>query len=156
MSVATQIIKNIKGEFVSAQTVKEATQKDYNKSAWEKTVDRYSGYDDCRFFKTPGNIYEYDYLVVYIADGIRFLGEVSYSSSMTSGGFVFGFFTEGNKDPKMLELVKLYPELEGMDQDSLTILGFGDAGRIATTDQARVEMRRETNKLSTRFFTKKF
>jgi hypothetical protein len=156
MSTPVSIIKNIKGEFVSAQQVKEATQKEYNQSAWNKTVDSYSKYDDCRFFKTPGNIYEFDYLVIYIADGIRFLGEVSYGSSMTSGGFVFGFFMEGNKDPKMLELVKLHPELEGMDQDSLTILGFGDAGRIATNGKARAEMRNETAKLATRFFTKLF
>jgi len=155
MENSVKIIKNLKGEFVGAQEVKEATQKDYNQSSWNQTVDSYSKYEGVKFFKAKGNIYEFDYYAIYKADGIRFLQVVSYGGSLSSGGFAFGFYTEGNKDPKMLELMKKHKELEGMDQDSLTIIEHTQ-GRIGTHELARVHMRQQTKNLSSRFFTKAF
>lgn len=151
-----RILKNLVGEFVSAQVVKAATQKEYNQREWNNTVDRYSKYDECRFFKTPGTIYEFDYYVVYVADGIRFLGQVSYGSCLSSGGFVYGFFTKGMEDKEAaLELISKYPELKYMEQDSLTILGF-KKGRLDTSEKTRSFMREQTADLGTRFFTKLF
>ena len=79
---------------VTAEQVKEATQKDYNQREWNKTVDRYLGYDsNAKFYCTPGRIYSMDYYVVYMTrEGIRFLAEVQYGSSLSSGGFAFGWF----------------------------------------------------------------
>jgi hypothetical protein len=153
--MSVSIIKNLKGEFVGVEQVKEATQKDYNQTAWNKTVDSYTKYDEVRFFKTTGSIYEFDYYAIYVVEGIRFLQVISYGSSLSSGGFAFGFFIKGNKEPEMLELIKKHKELEGMDQDSLTILEHSE-GRIATHKLARNYMREETKKIETRFYTKCF
>tara|TARA_R110000822_G_scaffold98828_1_gene223344 strand:+ start:3134 stop:3601 length:468 start_codon:yes stop_codon:yes gene_type:complete len=155
MENSVKIIKNLKGEFVGAQQVKEATQKEYNQNEWNKTIDSYSKYDEVRFFKTKGSIYEFDYYAIYVVDGMRFLQVISYGSSLSSGGFAFGFFTEGNKDPMILELMAKHKELEGMDQDSLTILEHSQ-GRIATHGKARQWMREQTLSVETRFFTKAF
>jgi hypothetical protein len=155
MEASVKIIKNLRGEFVEAAQVKEATQKEYNQREWNNTIDRHSKYDEVRFFKTPGTIYEYDYYVIYVTDGIRFLGQVSYSSSLTSGGFAYGFFTEGVKDKNILELVSKHPELKGIEEDSLTILVHSE-GRIGTHGKARNYMREQTKDLPNRFFTKQF
>tara|TARA_R110000782_G_scaffold107898_2_gene196294 strand:+ start:986 stop:1453 length:468 start_codon:yes stop_codon:yes gene_type:complete len=155
MENSVKIIKNLKGDFVDAKEVKDATQKDYNQSEWNKTIDSYSKYDEAVFFKTKGSIYEFDYYAIYIVDGIRFLQEISYGSSLSSGGFAFGFFTEGNKDPMILELMAKHKELEGIDQDCLTILEHSQ-GRIATHKEARDYMRKQTQSLSSRFYTKAF
>lgn len=153
---SVKIIKNLVGEFVSSEVVKAATQREYNSSEWNKTVDRYSKYEEVQFFKTPGTIYEFNYYVVYIADGIRFLGEVTYSSCLSNGSFSYGFFMVGMKDKEAVEkLVAVYPEMKDIGKDSLTCLSH-TAGRIGTSIEARVWMRKETANLKTRFFTKCF
>jgi hypothetical protein len=156
MTQSVRILKNLVGEFVTPNEVKEASQKDYNQSIWENTVDRYLKYDEVRFFKTTGTHYEFDYYVIYLIEGIRFLGLVSYGSSLTNGGFAFGFFTEGMKDKEMVaKLVKEVPELKGIENDSLTILTHNE-GRISTGHKARNWMKTESASLNTRFFTKEF
>jgi hypothetical protein len=156
MEASVKIIKNLSGEFVKATQVKEATQKEYNQREWNNTVGRYSKYGEVTFFKTPGTIYEYDYYAIYIADGIRFLANISYSSSLTNGGFAYGFFTKGMEDREAaLELVSKHPELKGIEEDSLTILVHSD-GRIGTHGKARNYMREQTRDLQNRFFTKEF
>jgi hypothetical protein len=153
---SVKIIKTLAGEFVSSEVVKAGEQREYNQSEWNKAVNRYSEYAECKFFKVAGNIYEFDYYVIYIADGIRFLGEVTYGGSMTNGGFAFGFFTEGIKDKGVLAKLKDYPELKGMGEDSLTILAPGNDTRIGTHGAAREWMRKQTMDIKCRFFTKQF
>lgn len=156
MEASVKIIKNLRGEFVEAAQVKEATQKEYNQREWNNTVDRFSKYDEIQFFKTPGTIYAYGYYAIYIADGMRLLREVSYSSCLSSGGFAYGFFTKGMEDREAaLELVSKHPELKGIEEDSLTILVHSD-GRVGTHDAARNYMREQTKDLVNRFFTKEF
>ena len=157
MEQSVKIIKNLLGEFVTADVVKEATQKEYNQREWNNTVDRYSKYDEVRFFKTPGIIYDFNYYVIYITDGIRLLNEVAYSSCLSSGSFSYGFFIEGFKDKELASKLKeLDSELyKDLDKDKLTILENSD-GRISTHDKAREYMRTETKSLMTRFFTKLF
>ena len=156
MTVSTKIIKNLLGEFVSPEVVKLAQQKDYNMSVWNRNVDAYNKYSEVKFFKTEGTIYAFDYYVIYIVDGIRFLGKVEYSSSLSSGGFCFGFFNEGIKDIKILEALQVLPEYKDIHLDSLTILGYENNFRISTCNKARQEMREETIKNKSRFFTKEF
>jgi hypothetical protein len=150
-------LKSLVGEFVSAQVVKEATQKEYNQSVWENTVERYAKYEDTKFFKTVGSIYEFDYYAIYTADNIRFLQEISYGSCLSNGGFAYGFFTEGCKDEEVVvKLKELDPVVyKNFDKDSLTIL-TNSAGRINNTLLARQYMCRESKAMSTRFFTKAF
>jgi hypothetical protein len=156
MLESVKILKNLSGKFVSAEEVKQATQKDYNQYEWNKTVDGYLMAQEVRFFKTKGSIYDFDYYVIYLVDGIRFLQEVSYSSSLTSGGFAYGFFTMGLDDEEACKkVVEKFPELAGIEHDKLTILSHND-GRIATHAKARAWMREESAKLPTCFFTKKF
>jgi len=155
MTQSIKILKNLVGEFVTVETVKEATQKEYNQSIWNNTVDRYNKYDEVKFFKTPGTIYEFNYYVIYVVEGIRFLQEISYGSSLTNGGFAFGFFTEGIKDKELLEKLKDVEGFEDFGKDSITILSFTE-GRIDTTKEARQFMKLETEKLNIRFFTKSF
>jgi hypothetical protein len=155
MTQSIKILKNLVGEFVTVETVKEATQKEYNQSIWNNTVDRYNKYDEVKFFKTPGTIYEFNYYVIYVVEGIRFLQEISYVSSLTSGGFAFGFFTEGIKDKELLEKLKDVEGLEDLGKDSITILSFTE-GRVDVTKETRQFMKLETEELNTRFFTKSF
>ena len=155
MESSVKILKNLVGEFVTAEVVKEATQKEYNQSEWNRTVDRYSKYSEVKFFKTEGTIYDFNYYVIYIADGIRFLSQVSYGSCLSNGSFAYGYFTEGFKDKKVLEKVKDIPGFENFGQDQLTILSHS-VGRINTSVEARNYMKEETRTLSSRFYTKEF
>lgn len=153
--MSVKVLKNLEGEFVSAEVVKAGNQREYNQSVWESTVDRYSKYGEVKFFRTEGRIYEFNFYAIYVADGIRFLQEITYGSSLTSGGFAYGFFLEGVKDPKVLESVKDLPGIESLGKDSLTILSHVD-GRINTSEKARDYMRTQTKDLESRFFTKAF
>ena len=157
MEASVKIIKNLRGEFVEAAQVKFSNQ--FNKdrryqSSWNMEVDRFSNLN-ARFFKTPGTIYPFDYYVIYVADGMRFLKQLSYCSSLTNGGFAYGFFTEGIKNQETLELVAKHPELKGIEEDSLTIL-VSSEGRVGTHGKARNYMREQTRDLQNRFFTKEF
>lgn len=75
---------------MTAQEVKNDSQRDYNPREWERAVDRMSNYSDVEFYKVDkGNGYEYDrFFVIYtLPEGLRLLGSLSYSGSMTNGGF---------------------------------------------------------------------
>ena len=156
MEKSVKVLKTLKGEFVTAEVVKEATQKEYNQREWNKLVDRYSTYSEVKFFKTPGTIYDFNYYVIYVADGIRFLIEVSYGGCLSNGGYSFGFFTEGLKDKEQFEkIVSQYPDMVGIDKDTLTFLSYNE-GRIADSLSNRVQMREETKSVVTRFYSKVF
>lgn len=65
--------------------------RDYNPAIWDKTIDRFKACKDVEFYVAPkDDCYSYDrYYAVYTTDeGIRFFNSVSYSSSITSNGFV--------------------------------------------------------------------
>lgn len=65
--------------------------RDYNPSVWDREIDRYAKYDDVEFYVAKADdCFEYNrYYVVYTTrEGIRFFNSVSYSSGLTSRGFV--------------------------------------------------------------------
>jgi hypothetical protein len=77
--------------------VKADEKRNYNPSAWEKVVDAFLKYSDVAFYKIPPQGgYGYDrFLVVYtLPEGLRLMGEVSYSSMLSSGGFAEAFIFE--------------------------------------------------------------
>ena len=156
MKNEVKIIKKLMGEFVTAEIVKNADQKDYNQRTWNDIVNRYCKYEDVKFLKVPGTIYSFDYWVTYVADGIRFLKEVSYGSSLSNSGFTYGFITNGMKDKEAYEkVIKIMPELVDCDKDSYTIMSYPDDKRLPNDKVYRDYMRLET-KLTNRFFTNCF
>ena len=79
---------------MNAEQVKADPQREYNPTSWENIVDRYNKYSNVEFYKIlKGNGYEYDrFIVVYTLDeGLRLLGKLSYSSSLTNGGFYYAY-----------------------------------------------------------------
>jgi hypothetical protein len=64
--------------------------RNYNATEWDRIIDRFEQYKDVKYFMAPkDNIYSYDrFFAEYtLPTGLRLFGSVSYSSSMTNGGF---------------------------------------------------------------------
>ncbi len=75
---------------ISADQIR-SENRDYNPSEWDRTIDRYLKYKDCKFYKAVASgVHKYDrYFAVYtIPEGITFFGSVSYGSCVHNGGFV--------------------------------------------------------------------
>jgi len=77
---------------VTPEEIIENDAKNYNPSEWRYAVTRYLKFKNVRFFiETSGQKYGNDvfYVVYETQDGIRFIKEISYISSLTSTGFCF-------------------------------------------------------------------
>jgi hypothetical protein len=64
--------------------------RNYNATEWDRIIDRFERFQDVEYFMAPkDNIYSYDrFFAEYtLPTGLRLFGDVSYSSSMTNGGF---------------------------------------------------------------------
>lgn len=136
MSYTIKNLAELKGTILTAQEVKDHSLNEYNKAEWIKTVNRYLSYSDCIFILVEGANYPTIY-VQYITDGIRFLGQVSYSSCLSGGGFAWGSITTDGTNA--LIRVMCYEE-----------------GRISTDGQGRKYMRDTTKLIDWKFFTKQF
>lgn len=81
--------------------IRNNSAREYNPSEWDKTISRFLKYGDVKFYIEVESPNSYDrFFAVYVADGIRFLGEVSYSSMLSSGGFTrIRIFTTGEVIP---------------------------------------------------------
>ena len=115
---------------LTVEQVKENPRSEYNKREWGKIVDRYENME-ATFITDGENIY-----VIYIFDGIRFLKEITYSSSLSVGGFSWGYF----------------------DFKNITVYSY-EEGRIEDSVVNRSIMRADTLKdcfSSKRFYTKVF
>lgn len=78
--------KEFKVNIVTIEEAKALSNRDYNPSIWEKTIDRYNDFKDAVFYTVPGSIYDIDLYAIYTLDsGLRFRQKVSYSSSLSSG-----------------------------------------------------------------------
>lgn len=72
--------------------------KDYNPSEWVRIVNRFASYENCKFYLIPANeVYIYDrYYASYTTnEGLNLFSSVSYSSSLTNGGFYVCNILEG-------------------------------------------------------------
>lgn len=65
--------------------------KDYNPQEWTRIVNRYDKFTDVKYYKWCKEDSPYDYDQMFIEytteEGIRFLNRLSYSFSLTNGGF---------------------------------------------------------------------
>ena len=69
---------------ITIEEAKANSRNEYNPYEWNKKIDMYNRLTDAEFYLNEAN----DLFVVYtIDDGIRFLNEISYVSSLTSNGF---------------------------------------------------------------------
>jgi hypothetical protein len=62
----------------------------YNATEWDRIIDRFERFQDVKYFMAPkDNIYSYDrFFAEYtLPTGLRLFGSVSYSGSITNGGF---------------------------------------------------------------------
>ena len=70
---------------ISLQDAKDHSRKEYNTREWNKIIDLYAK-DEAEFYTNDcDKVY-----AVYMADGIRFFKELSYSMGLTSSGFQMG------------------------------------------------------------------
>ena len=116
---------------ITLEQVIDHPMKEYNAQEWKKTAMRYS---DAKFFLHVDKSGRDRIYVQHIGDGIRFLSEMSYCSSLTSGTFSWGY----------------------VGHDSIIHVMQYEEGRMGTDNKARAEMRKGTQENSIRFFTKLF
>ena len=141
---------------MTAEQVKADANREYNPQAWEEAVNRYSKYTDVEFYKVEeGNGYEYSrfYVVYTLPEGLRLLGTLSYSSSMTNGGFYMAYIREFDDNFQwytngQVELVTRKVTFKNENGES-------EEGVIATTKEARKWMT-ERSKDRHQIFTKEF
>jgi len=86
---------------MTAEEIKADENRNYNPTEWVKVIDRKMSYKDVEFFKVPKGVsYGYDrfYCIYTLTSGLRLMSDVSYSSSLTNGGFaeVFVFDFDEN------------------------------------------------------------
>lgn len=82
-------MKTIQVKKISLQEAKDHNRREYNPKEWNKIVDLYATNDHDFYTDDSDKVY-----VVYVADGIRFFKEVSYSMGITSSGFQIGIRSE--------------------------------------------------------------
>lgn len=122
---------------ITAEQLKAEPTREYNPTEWERTVNRYLKFKNVEFFKADkGEGFEYDrYYVIYtLPEGLRLMGEVSYSSSLTNGGFRMATVCEFILKPD--STVEMLPS--GAVQIMFTDMQCeGKPVRIGTTPEAR-------------------
>jgi hypothetical protein len=84
----TSAVKILPRVEVTIEQVKASSRREYNPYEWCRKIDRYASYPECRFF--------YDekvdeYFAIYVAQGIRFMQTIEYSSMLSSGGLQVGY-----------------------------------------------------------------
>jgi hypothetical protein len=91
------------------EAIKENEAGNYNISVWKQTVSRYEKYN-ADFYISDKREYNSDmFYAVYIADGIRFIKEISFSSSLTSSPLQMVMLEE-NGELKLTD--HFYPKTE--------------------------------------------
>jgi hypothetical protein len=82
---------------MTPEAIRHDEARDYNPREWDKVIDRYLAYNNAQFFKiNRDDVFSYDrFYVVYTLDnGMKVMNSVSYSSSLTNGGFLEAFIFE--------------------------------------------------------------
>jgi hypothetical protein len=75
---------------MTAEAVKQHSKREYNPRVWEETVDRYLKYDKVEFYlldRDKHKSYDEFFVIYTLPSGLRLMGSLSYSSSLTSAGF---------------------------------------------------------------------
>lgn len=75
---------------MTAEAVKQHSKREYNPRLWEETVDRYMKYSNVEFYlldRDEHKSYDEFFVIYTLPSGLRLMGSLSYSSSLTSAGF---------------------------------------------------------------------
>lgn len=77
---------------ISKKCALESEHKDYNAYEWSKKVEMYAEYPECQFYESreKKEYGKFPIYAIYVADGIRFMQEVKYSSALSSSGLIEG------------------------------------------------------------------
>lgn len=82
----TTIVKEISVTEVSIDDAKNHSRREYNPNSWSRSIDMYSRFPECKFYASDDE----KLYAIYVANGIRFMQEVSYSSCLSGSGFQQG------------------------------------------------------------------
>ena len=83
----TEIKRTISKIEVSSEQVKASSRREYNAYEWEKKIDRYASYPECKFYLDED---KEEYFAIYVADGIRFMQTIEYGSMLSNSLLQFG------------------------------------------------------------------
>jgi hypothetical protein len=83
----TEIKRTIDKIEVSIEQVKASPRRVYNAYEWDRKIDRYASYPECKFYYDQENN---EYFAIYVADGIRFMQVIMYSSMLSNSLLQFG------------------------------------------------------------------
>jgi hypothetical protein len=86
----TTAVKVLPRVEVTIDQVKASPRREYNPYEWNKKIDRYASYPECRFFYDEKAD---EHFAIYVADGIRFMQTIEYSSMLSSSGLQVGYVT---------------------------------------------------------------
>ena len=136
---------------MNAEQVKNDSIREYNPQSWIQIVDRYSKYQNVEFYKIEKNdIYAYDrFFVVYtLNDGLRLLNTLSYSSSITNGGFYQVFINEFEVtfNEKNEPTIKYFDNNEVYINIKKLTFSNGEEGALSNNSNARTFMIEQSNK----------
>ncbi len=116
--------KTTKGFRLTEKEIKNDSIRDYNPSIWLQRIDSYKKFEDVEFYKIEkGNGYDYDrFFVSYtLPQGLRIFDKLSYSVSITNGGFdevfIFTYDFQNNRYLKdnevLISINKVRCKLDG-------------------------------------------
>lgn len=74
---------------ITEQDIRGAKCRGYNPTEWDRTIDRFLGYKDCKFYKEIDGPYEYErfFATYQVPEGMILFNAVSYTSVITNNGF---------------------------------------------------------------------
>ncbi len=84
----TTAVKVLPRVEVTIDQVKASPRREYNPYEWNKKIDRYASYPECRFFYDEKAD---EYFAIYVAQGIRFMQTIEYGSMLSSSGLQVGY-----------------------------------------------------------------
>ena len=87
----TSAVKILQKVEVTIDQVKASPRREYNPYEWNRKIDRYASYPECRFFYDEATK---EYFAIYVAQGIRFMQTIEYSSMLSSGGLQVGYVND--------------------------------------------------------------
>jgi len=152
-------MKPIKVTRVNEQFVRNHDTKNYNESAWNKTIDRALNYEDVEFYiADKDEVYDYDrFFVEYtLPEGLRLWRDFGYGGGITNGGFYRldkeAITDDGKTFADVMDCItkddvetahKLQEQLEDADTFNVRYGYFmmdGEKALFGTSKEARKEM----------------
>lgn len=143
---------------MTAEAVKQHSKREYNPRVWEQTVDRYMKYENVEFYLLDKhNSYDEFFVIYTLPSGLRLMNTVSYSSCLSSNGFLELDVIERDMDALIEDMLadKFVEMKDYMFDTDRVLLRCRTESTYNTTPEARDYM----TERSTRFghvFTKQY